>query len=348
MGTFKSALVVAGCFCGICGARSVGVARTFFHEGVVRDRIVLYLNMPFDQVVVSQPSPTALVVRLPGCLCANDGVCNDFKHLSRKRIGYVVDAKQSENGLTLAIDFDPQSVGVFVHRMDSIGMVPALSITFVRYQAQTPGGVGHHKPVIAIDCGHGGWETGAVGFGLVEKNLTLTVGTMLGTCLRGRGYEVIYTRSGDIFVPLDRRTSAVNGMCDFLISIHHNSSGKSQDTARGVETWLFNPAQVGLIYHTDNVPEQAFSDAKTTRLSERAARIVHEQLVRTPGLKLVDRGIKNAFSQILLAETPALLVELLFINNAQDAAILRSSDNLSAFARQLCEGIDRYMATVAS
>ena len=95
---------------------------------------------------------------------------------------------------------------------------------------------------IAIDAGHGGWDTGAMGpHGLLEKDLCLDVALRLGRLIEDNisGAEVVYTRKDDRFVPLEERTAIANRAdADLFISIHANSSDV-QD-ARGVETYYLN------------------------------------------------------------------------------------------------------------
>ncbi|MGH9582165.1 MAG: N-acetylmuramoyl-L-alanine amidase, partial [Bryobacteraceae bacterium] len=94
---------------------------------------------------------------------------------------------------------------------------------------------------IVIDPGHGGHDTGTIGpDGLMEKDLVLDVALRLGKLIRRRlGAEVIYTRSTDVFIPLQERTKIANeAKADLFLSIHANSS--PERTTTGVETYYFN------------------------------------------------------------------------------------------------------------
>ncbi|MGA7224766.1 MAG: N-acetylmuramoyl-L-alanine amidase [Candidatus Acidiferrales bacterium] len=91
---------------------------------------------------------------------------------------------------------------------------------------------------IAIDPGHGGYDTGTIGpHGLLEKNLCLDVALRLGQLIEENipGAEVIYTRKDDRYVRLEDRTAIANrANADLFISIQANSSRSGE--ARGVET----------------------------------------------------------------------------------------------------------------
>src|SRR5262249_16242081 len=77
-----------------------------------------------------------------------------------------------------------------------------------------------------LDPGHGGHDQGTVGpKGYTEKELVLDVAQRLGKLIEDRmGAEVVYTRTDDIFVPLERRTGLANEKkADLFLSIHANS-----------------------------------------------------------------------------------------------------------------------------
>jgi N-acetylmuramoyl-L-alanine amidase len=94
---------------------------------------------------------------------------------------------------------------------------------------------------VVIDAGHGGHDSGTVGpNGLMEKDLVLDVALRLGALITKQlGAEVVYTRSSDVFIPLEERTKIANDhKADLFISVHANSS--AEPAATGVETYYFN------------------------------------------------------------------------------------------------------------
>ena len=67
------------------------------------------------------------------------------------------------------------------------------------------------KPVIVLDPGHGGMDSGAEKHGTVEKNVVLAFGLVLRDLLEKTGrYKVLMTRSDDTFIPA-RRADALCG-----------------------------------------------------------------------------------------------------------------------------------------
>ncbi len=105
---------------------------------------------------------------------------------------------------------------------------------------------------IAVDAGHGGSNSGAIGVksGVQEKDRNLEIAKELEKYLKRRGAEVIMTRSTDVDVSMTDRTLTLRAAePDLLISIHHNSS--SNQRVKGVSTYYryigFKPLSVYIL-----------------------------------------------------------------------------------------------------
>jgi N-acetylmuramoyl-L-alanine amidase len=99
--------------------------------------------------------------------------------------------------------------------------------------------------VVVIDAGHGGHDPGAVGKISKEKNINLNVALKLGKQIQKNcpDVKVVYTRTRDVFIPLDRRAEiANNAKADLFISIHTNALAKNR-TAKGASTWTLGLAK---------------------------------------------------------------------------------------------------------
>lgn len=84
---------------------------------------------------------------------------------------------------------------------------------------------------IVIDAGHGGRDNGASGKNSREKNIALSIALKLGNYIKSEipGVSVIYTRTKNVYLTLDRRAEiANNSKADLFISIHVNSNNSSQ------------------------------------------------------------------------------------------------------------------------
>lgn len=157
--------------------------------------------------------------------------------------------------------------------------------------------------VIAIDPGHGGKDSGAVGFGLKEKEIVLDVGLKVQKLLEAEGAKVIMTRNNDTFVELEDRASfANNAKADIFISLHINAA--TSESANGTETYW----------------NEKYQSANSKKLAEK----IQNRLIEKLGTR--NRGVKDAgFYVIKYTTMPSVLAELGFISNEAEAAKLKTS-----------------------
>nr|WP_321466495.1 N-acetylmuramoyl-L-alanine amidase [uncultured Desulfobulbus sp.] len=213
---------------------------------------------------------------------------------------------------------------------------------------------------IVIDPGHGGKDPGAMAFGLKEKDITLGIAKKLARLLTTtHHYQVVLTRSKDVYIPLEKRTAMANAKkADLFISIHVNAH---PDTAQnGIETYFLN-----LATDADAMRVAALENASSTHSigelqdilnslmnnskideSSRLARFVQTNLINglTKPYKPRDLGVKQAPFYVLIgAEMPAILAELSFITNGKEAALLKNDAHLEKLAQKLADGIVAYI-----
>ena len=213
---------------------------------------------------------------------------------------------------------------------------------------------------IALDAGHGGWDMGTVGRkGLLEKDLVLDVTRRLGKLLQARlGSEVIFTRNGDDYLPLDQRADFANqAQADLFVSIHANYS--SLASARGVETYYTNtfaPPGSREIEKggSATVPQLAPVALSAGELHEkinesrRLAASIQRSLYATLAANshgIRDRGVKDSQFLVLTGTTmPAILTEISFVSSPADERNLQSDAYRQQIAEALYKGIARYEA----
>jgi N-acetylmuramoyl-L-alanine amidase len=176
--------------------------------------------------------------------------------------------------------------------------------------------------LIAVDPGHGGVDSGAVGNGLYEKNLTLKIGQMLNVKLEPYQCAVTMTRASDVYKSLDERTNWANSQgADYFISLHHNTF--SDPDARGFESYIWN--------------------GPVSQFTYDAQAIIHAEVVKyLNGYGVPDRGKKRADFHVLReTNMPAVLLENLFVSNTKDAALLKSDSFLNGLAGAITYGLVR-------
>jgi N-acetylmuramoyl-L-alanine amidase len=219
---------------------------------------------------------------------------------------------------------------------------------------------------VVLDPGHGGHDEGTSGpNGLVEKDLVLDVALRLGKLIESRmDSEVIFTRSDDTFVPLERRTAIANEKkADLFLSIHANSSPYPR--IGGVESYYLNftNAKEALALASR---ENASSDKSVFELHDLIQKITLQDKAEEskefagniqaalfpfaarydPGIK--NRGIKKApFVVLIGASMPSVLAEIGFLTNAREEALLKKPEHRQRLAEALYRGVSRYAQSLS-
>ena len=149
---------------------------------------------------------------------------------------------------------------------------------------------------VCLDPGHGGKDSGATGYGRLEKNDVLNMAKRVGEILSGWGYRVYYTRTTDVYEsPIQKAREANSYKVDFFASFHRNAAN---GTACGFETLVYsNTGKAKICADSANAAMQAL------------------------GFK--NRGTKVRRDLTVLNSTnmPAVLFEIGFIDNKTDNAI---------------------------
>jgi N-acetylmuramoyl-L-alanine amidase len=215
---------------------------------------------------------------------------------------------------------------------------------------------------IVVDAGHGGKDPGAIGpSGVYEKTVTLKLAKALSKELtRQIGCEVVLTRSGDIYLPLEERTAIANKVgADLFISLHANANKNRK--AYGIETYYLNfskndkAAAVAARENGTSLKQVSdlelilfdlMANAKINE-SSRLATEIQESLVQRISKKysnVRDLGVRQGPFYVLLGATmPSVLVETAFISNPREEKRLTSS----AFQKSAAEAIARAIKNYA-
>ncbi len=215
------------------------------------------------------------------------------------------------------------------------------------------------KYVVVIDAGHGGKDPGATAVtGGYEKEITLRAALKLKALLEtDKRYEVRLTRDTDKFIELeDRVTLARNWGANLFISLHADAAGRS--TVAGASVYTISARGESRIDKESNkndwnipledgTPEQVSGILKDlvkretkTRSGEFAEMLLPELRVAGPVLRDTH---KNAGFYVLLApDVPAVLLELGFLTNREDARRLQSNSGLDKSVAAVKRGIDRF------
>lgn len=175
-------------------------------------------------------------------------------------------------------------------------------------------------PVVVLDAGHGGTESGAVYFGVLEKHPALEITQKLYTLLSAYSVQLYMTRDSDTYVDLYERAEMANALnADVFVSIHLNSAPLNESVT-GVETY----------YHADNAA------------GAELARLIHKSVLETAGAD--DRKVRTAgFVVIRKTMMASVLVETGFMSNQAELSLLTDEYYQWLLAEGICRGVLDYL-----
>lgn len=176
---------------------------------------------------------------------------------------------------------------------------------------------------VCLDLGHGGYDPGAVGNGLREKDITLKIGNALAPLLVRNGIAVCMTRTGD-YAP------------------GHLENRLNDELKQRVKISDSYPAKLFVAIHVNaggGTGEEVLVCA-TGGNAEKAAKMMLNRVCAATGF--YNRGIKVQHDYVLVnTDCPAILTENGFIDNPSDATKLKSSDFINkivtAHAMAICD-----------
>ncbi len=220
---------------------------------------------------------------------------------------------------------------------------------------------------IIIDAGHGGKDPGAVGTHEIggktvtqyEKDICLHVAKELHVQL-SRTYsdkKILLTRDDDTFLSLEERTDIANDVkleeheAILYVSIHVNSALNKQAT--GYEVWYLSPGYRRTLIddsQAGNVEEEVATiinsmlEEEFTTESVLIAKYILDGLDAQIGTLSPSRGIKEEeWFVVKNAKMPSVLVELGFISNAEEAALLYDKEYLHKTMLGIYNGLTAFV-----
>ena len=193
---------------------------------------------------------------------------------------------------------------------------------------------------IVLDPGHGGEvETGAVGpNGLTEKELNLDLAKRTARILEQRGISVVLTRSSDYRIPLETRAEIANVLeAEALVSIHHNAPTANTSSTPGTEVFIQDgndeSARLGGILQEEILEALDQFDITWSIATDPGAIVV-----------LNDSGV-DSYGMIRRPEMPAVLAELGYLSNPEEAELFATDRYRDVAATALADGIERWLTT---
>jgi N-acetylmuramoyl-L-alanine amidase len=180
---------------------------------------------------------------------------------------------------------------------------------------------------VAIDPGHGGIDSGASYHGMMEKDIALSVALKLAEVLRANGATAVLTREADI---------------DYYT---RGKGGKRNDLMKRVEIINSSGAAAFVSIHTNAIRGSQWFGAEAyyspkSEENKRLAEIMQQALRDFPAGN--KRQAKQDSDILVLKDTniPGVLVELGFLSNPREAALLADA----AYQQKMAEHIARALA----
>jgi len=227
-----------------------------------------------------------------------------------------------------------------------------------------------HKMVIALDPGHGGMDPGASSHdGMKEKEIVLAFALSLKQALLATGrYDVVMTRDDDHFLKLeDRAKIAHDHKADLFIAVHADTlddasvrgttlytvSDKASDAVADALAQKENRADIiaGLDLGKQREEVANALIALTQRESKSQSTIFARKAVAEikPVTQLTSQPIRSAAFVVLKApDVPSILMELGYLSNKQDRAMLASEDWRKGMAQAMARAVDHYFEPTLS
>ena len=226
--------------------------------------------------------------------------------------------------------------------------------------------------VVTVDAGHGGIDPGNPGVyfprGLNEKHITLRVALLLRDELKQRGIKVVMTRTTDTLIALLDRGRYCNDECDLFVSLHVDAlpanARRRYGDIDGFHTIIIGEQNTedadriarmeneALRYEGDNPAESGdgldfilrnLQLNEYLRESARAAELVQSEVgkVHTG----TNRGVKQSRVLAVLntARRPAILVEMGYSTNPQDARLLTRRQSQQSLATAIADAVVEYL-----
>ena len=280
---------------------------------------------------------------------------------------FVMDATDGDPA-RLVLDLLPTDRQSFLHEIGVEDRLLAAQPA-PRPQPQPQANSADPRPLVVLDPGHGGIDTGTVAStGQMEKDIVLDFAKRLRARIEQSGkFRVLMTRSDDTYIPLDDRVRiARSAGAALFVSIHADSlphkegdaqgatiytlSGKASDAQAAELADKENGADVIAGINLKSEPNDVAGiliDLAQRETKTFSMQFAHDVVGDMKGVaRLHKEPIKSAGFRVLRSpDVPSVLVELGYVSNRQDLRSLMSDTWRDRTADSIAKAIDTYLTT---
>lgn len=196
------------------------------------------------------------------------------------------------------------------------------------------------RPVIVLDAGHGGLDSGAVGkSGVLEKDVNLSVVKHLQKLLELSGFRTVLTRSEDISI----YDPGVEGI----------RNQKLSDMDNRLEIIQSYPDSIFLCIHQNNYTDPQYFGGQMFYNNNNPGNRTLAQIMQNRFAQLQpgnDREIKLSGDELFLLKSnqnPSLMIECGFLSNPDEEARLSTTEYQQQLAFTIYSGLLEYLDAVS-
>ncbi len=352
-----------------------------------RTRFVMILDRKIDLAVFTLADPYRVVLDLPQVVfklppktgTQGGGLVSAFRFglIMQGGSRVVLDTKAPvhvDQAFTLdATDDRPARLVLDLSRTDRASFLRDIALAArpaplaAPHSEATPHDTGDMRPLIVLDPGHGGIDSGTIGLdGQSEKDVVLAFArTLQDEFLRAGQYRVRMTRSDDTFIPLNERVRfARDRKAALFISIHADSLPRREGQAEGASVYTLSEkasdaeaaaiaedenksdalAGVDLAAEPDDVANILvdLAQRETKTFSLQFARALIGTLRKSA--RLHKHPLKSAGFVVLKApDVPSVLIELGYMSTRDDLKLLSSPDWRRRTAASFVGAVDAFL-----
>ena len=222
------------------------------------------------------------------------------------------------------------------------------------------------RKTVVLDAGHGGKDPGASDNGVTEKNVNLAIALELERELLALGYNVVMTRRTDVYLKLQERTDIANEVnADLFVSIHVNAL-PSKKSLTGIEVYIMalptdkDAMNLAKVENREYVEGKGMDTANVDRRTEMLLRILGDMQQNNKisestdfAAALYNSGVRSGLPMRRVAQAPffvlrgagmpAVLIEVGFVTNANEAMQLTQKAYQNKIAHAMALGISGYI-----
>lgn len=293
------------------------------------NRLTITMDQTVQAKVFTMSAPDRIVLDLPGAVLSDTFIGKNMEEAGMNQIEVKEEHSFASKIRYSLFNSNPSTIRIVLdmNAQADYRLSTGDSIIVLELAEKTTSGANdsdNARRIVVIDAGHGDQDNGTTGVsGRVEKDFNLAMALKVEALLQQEPQiEVVLTRHDDTYVTRPDRAKLANDLnADAFISIHANSV-LNIPTANGTETYYFSEA------------------------SKPLADVMHKHLIQATQLK--DRKVKyNNYEVLRRSNMPAALLEVGFLSNVEEEALLFTEDFQNRVAQGIVDAIKEYFGIVS-